>query len=237
VLKIAETMLEEGAAILDIGGNSTRPGAMFVDQKEELRRIVPVVEWINKRFPESIISIDTVWSSVASEAIDRGASIINDISAGEMDPDLWKLASKQQVAYVLMHMQGKPVNMQRDPKYQDVVAELMDFFLKKKEKLKAAGVNNLILDPGFGFGKTVDHNYEILRKLEYFQQLDLPILAGISRKSMINKILDVLPTESMNGTTVVNTLAILKGANILRVHDVKLAVEAIKITSYYTSII
>lgn len=237
VISIAGQMIEDGADIIDIGGASSRPGAKQVSAKEELQRVIPVIEKLVERSPEIIVSIDTYHASVAEAAIDAGASIINDISAGSIDSNMISTAAKLDVPYILMHMKGTPFNMQDNPHYDNLILEITDFFLEKIRLLKDAGLTDIILDPGFGFGKTLEHNYEILRNMDYFQALNLPMLVGISRKSMINKVLDTLPENALNGTSAIHMLALNKGAKMLRVHDVKEAKEVIKIWNYYDAAI
>ncbi|MCX6230029.1 MAG: dihydropteroate synthase [Bacteroidetes bacterium] len=230
-LKHCAKMLDEGAAIIDIGASSTRPGAQLMSATEEAVKLLPVITAIRNEFPEAIISVDTYHASVAEMAVDNGAGIINDISGGEFDPGMFTTIARLKVPYVLMHIKGRPENMQQNPVYNNLMQEVMLYFSEKVNQLRALGVNDIIIDPGFGFGKTTEHNYELLQKLEVFSMLELPVLVGFSRKSMINKVLKCKPEDALNGTTVLNTIALLKGANILRVHDVKEAVEAIKITS------
>jgi dihydropteroate synthase len=225
VLKRIEQMLTEGADIIDIGAFSSRPGAHFVDEKEERKRLMPFLESIIKEYPKTVISIDTYRHNIAQEAIEKGAKMINDISAGELDPKMFETIARLKVPYIMMHMKGTPVNMQNNPKYEDVVNEILVYFLKKMEKLKLLGVEDVIIDPGFGFGKTLDHNYEILHRLDELKILKKPVLVGISRKSMLYKLFNSTPQEMKNATTVTNTIALMKGASILRVHDVKEAVE------------
>ena len=232
----AEQMLQEGADILDIGGMSSRPGAEMVTETEELKRVKPVVAGIAKRFPEAIISIDTVWSRVAEEAVASGAHIINDISAGSLDEQMFPTVARLQVPYILMHMQGTPQNMQANPQYTDVVTEVMDFLLERTAQLRQLGVNDIVWDPGFGFGKTVAHNYTLLRQLNTLRMAGLPILAGLSRKSMICKVLGVNPDKALNGTTALHTLALLNGASILRVHDVQEAKEVVKLMRQFENV-
>lgn len=223
-------MLDEGATIIDVGAYSSRPGAKHISQKDELMRLVPVLELISKYFPETIVSIDTFRSEIAEIMIrDYNAAIINDISSGDMDSKMFETIAKYNVPYIIMHMQGKPQTMQENPVYNDLVNDIIDYFAMKINTLTNCGVHDIIIDPGFGFGKTIEHNYQILNKLEDFRVLQLPLLAGMSRKSMIYKYLDCSPEEALNGTTVLNTLAISQGASILRVHDVKEAVETIKL--------
>jgi len=225
-------MLEEEADIIDIGAFSSRPGADFVSLDEERKRLLPSVKSIIKHFPKTVISIDTYRSEIAKEVVAEGAQIINDISAGNLDGKMFESIAKLQVPYIMMHMQGTPKNMQKHPKYDDVVGEIKDFFNQKIAELERLNHQNIIIDPGFGFGKTLSHNYELLHRLEEFSSIDKPLLVGISRKSMLYKLLDKTPGEVLNATTIANTIAILKGAKILRVHDVKQAKEILKITQY-----
>lgn len=232
IRKHIQKMLEEGAAIIDIGAYSSRPGAKHISEKEELQRLIPVLELIFKEFPDLIFSIDTFRAVVADVSIkDYNASIINDIASGDMDDNMFNVIAKHNVPYIIMHMQGRPQDMQINPQYGDIVNEIIDYFVNKIAILRKMGVHDIIIDPGFGFGKTLEHNYLILNKLEDFKILDLPLLAGLSRKSMIYKFFDFTPKEALNGTSVLNTLAISKGASILRVHDVKEAVEVVKLYS------
>lgn len=227
IIEKANQMLSEGATILDVGGYSSKPGATEVSEKEEINRVVPAIKSILSQFPEAILSVDTFRSSVAREAVNAGASIINDISAGELDPTMFSTVRELQVPYCIMHMQGNPKTMQQNPTYQNVVTEVFYSLSKKVEQLKELGVNDILIDPGFGFGKTIEHNYEILNHLNHFSLMNLPILVGVSRKSMIYKVLENTPSEALNGTTALNSFALMKGANILRVHDVKQAQETI----------
>ncbi len=229
LLRRAGKMLAEGATFLDVGGVSTRPGAAHVGEEEELRRVIPAVAAIAKKFPEAFISVDTFRSKVAAEAVGAGASLINDISAGRFDETLYETVASLGLPYILMHMQGAPQNMQQQPIYEDVVREVLDFFIAETGKLRQLGVKDIILDPGFGFGKTVGHNYRLLTHLHVFQMLELPVLAGISRKSMICKVLKVNPEKALNGTTALHVVALQQGAKILRAHDVKEAVEVIRL--------
>ncbi len=229
-----EKMVKEGAAIIDIGAVSTRPGADEIVKEEELARFLKALRWIKPKFPETIISVDTYRSSIAEAAINEGAHIINDISGGTFDNQMFETVGRLRVPYIMMHIKGTPKNMQVNPVYTNVIEEIDAFFKKQLTKLEKSGKStNIILDPGFGFGKTVDHNYEILRHLNLFKESGFPLLAGISRKSMINKVLHKKPDEALNGTTVLNTLALLNGANILRVHDVKEAMEVVKLVEFY----
>jgi dihydropteroate synthase len=232
-LASAEGMLRDGAAILDIGGQSTRPGSVRVEVDEELRRVLPPLEALLKRFPDVIVSVDTFYSKVAAYAIQVGASIINDVSAGTIDPELIPTVARLQVPYVLMHMQGDPQTMQQNPTYQNVVLEVFDSLSFKMKELQQAGIKDIIIDPGFGFGKTIQHNFQLLVHLSYFQQLGKPLLVGLSRKGTIYKTLKIAAEDSLNGTTVLNTISLLNGARILRVHDVKEAVQAIRLCAIY----
>jgi len=222
-------MLEDGAAILDIGGYSSRPGAAPISVKEEISRIVPIITAITHTFPDSCISIDTFRAEVAKAAFEAGAKIINDISGGTMDKNMFEMAGRLRCPYILMHMKGTPETMQKETGYTNLFKDICYYFSEKIEELRSHGVKDIILDPGFGFAKTTLQNFELLQRLDDFRFFGLPILTGFSRKSMIWKTLDTTPEEALNGTTVLNTLALTKGACILRVHDVKEAVEAIKL--------
>jgi dihydropteroate synthase len=226
-LATAKKMIADGADILDIGGQSTRPGSERISPEEELDRIIPVIKSLHQQFPEIILSVDTYQSVVAQHAVDAGASMVNDISGGDMDPHMLKMVGGLSVPYICMHMQGLPETMQESPFYEDVVSEVLDFFLRKKIQCKEAGIHDLILDPGFGFGKTIAHNFQLLHKLGVFKMTELPIMVGLSRKATVYKTLDITPEEALNGSTVLNTIALMQGADILRVHDVKEAKEAI----------
>ncbi len=223
----AEKMISEGVTILDIGGQSTRPGSELLSREEELTRVIPVIKAISKAFPDAYISIDTFYYQVAKEAIEAGASIINDISGGTMDAEMIPNTGSLHVPYIAMHIKGTPANMQTLANYDDVTKEVLDFFVKKVEECRLAGILDVIIDPGFGFAKNVDHNFSLLKNLSTLKILQKPILAGLSRKSTVYKTLGITPEESLNGTTVLNTVALQNGANILRVHDVKAAKEAI----------
>lgn len=229
LLNQVEKMLIEGATFIDVGAYSSRPGATHISEEEELKRIVPVIDLLINNFPEIIISVDTFRSKVAKETINYGAAIINDISGGNMDVKMFETVANLKVPYILMHMLGTPQNMQKNPVYDDVVKDIISFFAKQIFDLHQLKLNDVIIDVGFGFGKTKDHNFDILKNLSLFKSLDAPILAGISRKSMLYKTLDISAQEALNATTSANTIALLNGANILRVHDVKEAVEAVKI--------
>ncbi len=232
VLQSAEKMLNEGAAFLDVGGYSSRPGADDIGVEEELQRVIPAIEVILKNFPEALISVDTFRSKVAAEGLSTGAALINDISAGNLDKKMMELVARHQVPYILMHMKGTPQTMKDLNNYKDLVGEILMYFSKKISEARDLGINDIIADPGFGFSKDRDQNFELLSKLELFKYLDVPVLAGLSRKSTIYKTLNCSPKEALNGTTVLNTVALQKGASILRVHDVKEAVEAVKLTSH-----
>jgi len=234
ILLHVEQMINEGVDIIDIGAVSTRPGANEINDNEELNRLLPAFENIITAFPEIIISIDTFRSEVARKLIDAGAHIINDISGGTFDHKMFELIAEIKVPYILMHIQGTPENMQENPVYQNVTLEVMDFFRTQLSKLEKLGVkDNIILDPGFGFGKTVYNNYQLLKDLDQFKQLRHPVMAGVSRKSMINKVLGTKPESALNGTTALHTIALLNGANILRVHDVKEAKEVVMLLETY----
>jgi dihydropteroate synthase len=235
VVSRAAQMIEEGAAILDIGGQSSRPGSGRIDTTEELRRVLPAIETIKKHFPATFLSIDTYHAQVAQEAVLAGADIINDISAGEMDEQMIDTAAACNVPYVAMHMKGTPATMQQNPVYKDVTVEVVDFFIRKTGQLTTAGIKDTIIDPGFGFGKTIAHNFELLKKLEVLQILQRPVMVGLSRKSTIYKTLGVTAEEALNGTTVLNTIALTKGACILRVHDVKEAAEATRLFAAFNN--
>ncbi len=228
-LRQTEKMLKEGATIIDIGGMSSRPGAELVRVEEELERVLPVIETINEHFPNTILSIDTVWADVAKYAIEAGAHIVNDISAGKMDEKMYAQVAKMQVPYILMHMQGKPQTMQKMPIYKNITADILDFFIEEIGKLRALGVKDIVIDPGFGFGKTVAQNYELLKNTHAFQILDVPLLVGISRKAMIYKYLDIEAKDALQGTTALNMIALQQGAKILRVHDVLPAMQTIQL--------
>ncbi len=222
-------MLDEGAAIIDVGGMSSRPGAQVISVEEEMQRVLPVVALLVNNFRDVVISIDTMRAEVAKAAIESGAAIVNDISAGTFDDKMIETVAALQVPYILMHKQGMPIDMQHNPVYKNVVIEVFDFLQKQVRKCKAAGIKDVIIDVGFGFGKTVEHNFLLLKNLSVFKQLNCPILIGVSRKSMITKTLSTNAEGALNGTTATNTIGLMNGANILRVHDVKEAVEAVKI--------
>lgn len=230
IINAASGMMDEGACFVDIGGYSSRPGAADVSPDEERKRVMNAVRQVSRELPEVIISIDTFRSEIAREAVlEYGAGMINDISGGDADPAMFSTVGKLKVPYVMMHMQGTPGTMQRNPFYEDVVADILKWFGDRIYRLTTMGVSDIILDPGIGFGKTADHNFEILKKLSDFLVAGLPVMAGVSRKSIIWKTLEIEPGEALNGTTVLNTVALLNGASILRVHDVKEAVEAVRL--------
>lgn len=230
IIKTASGMIEDGADILDIGGYSSHPGATYVSPEDERNRVINTIKIVNRELPDAVISVDTFRSEIAMEAVlEYGAGIINDISGGEADRKMFHVVEKIQVPYIMMHMQGVPGTMQENPVYDDVVADILKWFGERIFRLQSMGVNDIIIDPGFGFGKTINHNYEILRHLVDFSIAGLPVLVGISRKSMIWKALGITPDEALNGTSVLNTVALMNGADILRVHDVKEAVQAVKL--------
>ena len=231
ILIQTEKMLSDGATFIDIGAYSSRPGAKHISEEEELERIIPVVKLLIEKFPGILISVDTFRSKVAKETIEIGAALINDISGGKMDENMFKTIAELQVPYILMHMQGTPQNMQKNPSYENVTKDLISFFAAQIFELRQLQVKDVIIDVGFGFGKTLVHNYQLLKDLALFKSLDTPVLAGISRKSMLYKPLNSSAQEALNATTSANTIALLNGANILRVHDVKEAVEATKIVN------
>jgi dihydropteroate synthase len=233
LLAMAGKMIADGAAILDIGGQSTRPGSERIPIDEELKRVLPVIELLHKNFPAALLSIDTYSSEVAKAAVAAGASIVNDISGGDMDAVMLPAVAAMKVPYICMHMQGTPGTMQKDPHYVNVVQEVLDHFIQKIAACKKAGINDVIIDPGFGFGKTITHNFQLLKDLSVFSVLERPVLAGLSRKSTVYKTLGTTVDHALNGTTVLNTMALLNGATILRVHDVKEAAEAITLFNAY----
>jgi len=235
LLERVSAMLADGASILDIGGQSTRPGSDFLKEDEEMARVIPAIMQVHQHFPDAIISVDTFWSAVAAEAVNAGASIINDISAGSIDPGMKKTVARLNVPYILMHMKGNPQNMQQYPHYENLLTEILDFFIYQTGKFRDAGVNDIIIDPGFGFGKTVEQNYLLLKNMDMLKILDCSLMAGISRKSMVTRTLETSAVNALNGTTVLNTLALIHGAKILRVHDVKEAIESIKIYNAYAA--
>ena len=227
IVEKAGEMIMEGADIIDIGGQSTRPSSIRISASEEIQRVIPVIDSIVANYPQIILSIDTYHSQVAEAAIKAGASIVNDISAGSLDPEMINCVSSLNAPYICMHMKGNPENMQNNPTYEDLIKEVLDFFIDKIDQCKRAGIKDLVIDPGFGFGKTIHQNFILLKQLSVFKILDQPILAGLSRKSMIYKTLGIDVSEALNGSAVLNTIALQQGASILRVHDVKEAKEAV----------
>ena len=229
ILDHVEKMIIDGAIFIDIGAYSSRPGGVDIDENEELKRIIPAIELVNKKFPEIIISIDTFRSKVAEVCLNSGAAIINDISASQLDEKMMETIAKYNVPYIIMHMKGNPQNMMDKTNYDDMLQEMIKYFSKKINQAISYKINDIIIDPGFGFAKNIKQNYDLLNHLDLLKILDKPIMVGISRKSMIYKSLDSTPEEALNGTTVLNTVALIKGASILRVHDVKEANECIKL--------
>jgi len=231
-----QTIRAEGGTIIDLGGYSSRPDAHPVDEAEEMRRLATALELIQRHYPDTVVSIDTFRSAIARRCVEEyGASIINDISGGQLDDEMFSTVAELNVPYILMHMRGTPQTMQQQTKYNDFIGEILLYFASRIRQLHLLGVNDVIIDPGFGFSKTLDQNYQLMRQLRELALLDLPMLIGISRKSMIYNFLGTSPEESLNGTTVLNTIALLNGAHILRVHDVKAAKEAIRIVSKYNN--
>lgn len=231
ILSQVEMMLSEGATFIDVGAYSSRPGANHVSETDELKRIIPIVELLIEQFPRINLSIDTFRSNIAKECINAGAAIINDISAGKLDPAMLETVGKLSVPYVMMHMIGSPQTMQQHTNYNDLIKDIVYYFSERVAEARSHKINDIIIDPGFGFSKTLEQNYTLLNHLELLNMLELPMLVGVSRKSMIYKLLDTNPKEALNGTTSLNTIALLKGTNILRVHDVKEAMECIKLTN------
>jgi dihydropteroate synthase len=233
IIALAEKMIIEGADMLDIGGQSTRPGSSRITAEEEMQRVLPVVQILHKKYPEIILSIDTYHAKVATAAVNEGAHIVNDISAGIMDVEMIQTVAALQVPYICMHMKGLPENMQQNAIYEDVTKEVLDFLIDKIAECTAAGIKDIIVDPGFGFGKTIEHNFTLLKNMAVFKILDKPVLAGISRKATIYKTLNITADDTLNGTTVLNTIALLNGVSIIRVHDVREAKEAIQLIKMY----
>ncbi len=229
ILEKTGQMLRDGATFIDVGAYSSRPGASHVPEEEELNRIVPIVELLLKEFPQILLSIDTFRAKVAHNCLDRGAAMINDISAGKMDADMLTQVANHQVPYIMMHMKGTPQTMQQETSYDDLMKDILFYFSERVAAARELKINDIIIDPGFGFSKTVEQNYEVLQKMDLFQLLELPILAGLSRKSMIYKVLGTNAKGALNGTTALNMVALNRGANILRVHDVKEALECINL--------
>ena len=232
IISKCKYMLDEGATIIDIGAQSSRPGAIQISAKDELKKLLPIIKLLKNNFPSIIISIDTFWAETAHETILAGSDIINDISAGNMDKEMFNVIARHNVPYIIMHMQGTPQDMQKKPTYNNVVNEVVNYFGEKIKELKSLNISTIIIDPGFGFGKTLEHNYQLLNNLDAFNKFNLPLLVGASRKSMIYNLLDTTAEKALNGTSVINTIALQNGANILRVHDVKEAKESIKITTF-----
>lgn len=233
IIGLARNMIFQGAVILDVGGQSTRPGSSRISAEEELSRVLPVIKALHATMPDAMISIDTYYSEVAAKAVESGASMVNDISAGNLDGNMISVVAKLKVPYIAMHMQGTPENMQQNPTYDNVTKEALEFFIQKVDECKNAGITDIIIDPGFGFGKTNQHNFQLLKSLSSFDMLDCPVLAGVSRKGMIYKTIGNTAQEALNGTTAANMLALMNGAKILRVHDVKEAAETVSIFNAY----
>lgn len=236
IIKDAEMKVSEGATIIDLGAASSRPNATAISAEEEMKRLFDPLKELRNHFPNTFISVDTFHSKVAEFAINLGADIINDISGGEMDQQMIETMAKHNIPYVMMHMQGTPQTMQHNPHYHNAVSEISDFFKKKISVCEKIGFDKLIIDVGFGFGKSTEHNYELLKQLQHFADYGYPVLAGFSRKSMINKVIHTSPVTALNGTTVLNTIALQNGAKILRVHDVKEAKQAVDLYEYYKNV-
>jgi dihydropteroate synthase len=233
IIEVAQQMFDAGATIIDIGAASSRPGAKLIEAEKEIETLLPVLENLVKHFPEAFFSIDTYHSKTAKYAVDAGAAMINDISSGSIDKEMFSVIAALNVPYVMMHMQGIPETMQDAPSYSNVVKETLDYFIEKVSLARQLGIKDVIIDPGFGFGKALNHNYLLLQQLHLFNIFQVPILCGLSRKSFINKIIETSPDSALNGTTVLNTIALLNGANILRVHDVIEAQQAVRLVQYY----
>ena len=231
IMHQVDKMLSEGADFIDIGAYSSKPSAEFVSEEEEIKRLVPIIKELVDHFPTIVLSVDTFRANVAKVAVEHGAGIINDISAGLLDEKMLETVADLKVPYIMMHMRGNPQTMQSLTNYEDIVKEMIFYFSERIQKARSFGISDIVIDPGFGFAKTLEQNYEVLHKMELFSMLELPLLAGVSRKSMIYKVLENSPQEALNGTSVLNTIALQKGAKILRVHDVKEAVECIKLVS------
>ena len=231
IMHQVDKMLSEGADFIDIGAYSSKPSAEFVSEEEEIKRLVPIIKELVDHFPTIVLSVDTFRANVAKVAVEHGAGIINDISAGLLDEKMLETVADLKVPYIMMHMRGNPQTMQSLTNYEDIVKEMIFYFSERIQKARSYGISDIVIDPGFGFAKTLEQNYEVLHKMELFSMLELPLLAGVSRKSMIYKVLENSPQEALNGTSVLNTIALQKGAKILRVHDVKEAVECIKLVS------
>lgn len=235
LLRQAETMIQDGADILDLGAVSTRPGAGIISAEDEWNRLAPVLRRIKSAFPEQILSVDTYRAEIARRSVAEGAGMINDISAGNLDENMLRTVGRLGVPYIAMHMQGRPSDMQKNPEYTDLIDEILRFFIAKIAACEAAGIKDLLLDPGFGFGKNLQHNYALLKNLHQFQLLKKPLLIGLSRKSMIYKLLDIPADQALNGTTALHMLALEQGATMLRVHDVRQAAECIRLWNFYKS--
>jgi len=233
IVTLAGTMLADGAAILDIGGQSTKPGSKKISAEEEINRVIPVIEAIAQQYPDAIISVDTFYSAVAIAAVKAGASVVNDVSGGTMDHDMLNVVADLKTPFICMHMQGTPETMQQQTVYQNVVTDVLDYLSRRVDSCRKAGINDVIVDPGFGFGKTIQQNFHLLKNLLAFSILDTPLLVGLSRKSTIYKTLNLTAAEALNGTTSLNTIALLNGASILRVHDVKEAWQAVQLVEAY----
>ena len=231
IMHQVDKMLSEGADFIDIGAYSSKPSAEFVSEEEEIKRLVPIIKELVDHFPSIVLSVDTFRANVAKVAVEHGAGIINDISAGLLDEKMLETVADLKVPYIMMHMRGNPQTMQSLTNYEDIVKEMIFYFSERIQKARSFGISDIVIDPGFGFAKTLEQNYEVLHKMELFSMLELPLLAGVSRKSMIYKVLENSPQEALNGTSVLNTIALQKGAKIIRVHDVKEAVECIKLVS------
>ena len=231
IIHQVDKMLSEGADFIDIGAYSSKPSAEFVSEEEEIKRLVPIVKSLVETFPNIVLSVDTFRAQVAKASVENGVAMVNDIAAGLLDDKMLETVAELKVPYIMMHMRGNPQTMQSLTDYNDIVKEMIFYFSERIQKARSFGISDIVIDPGFGFAKTLEQNYEVLHKMELFSMLELPLLAGISRKSMIYKVLEKTPQEALNGTSVLNTIALQKGAKILRVHDVKEAVECIKLVS------
>ena len=231
IIHQVDKMLSEGADFIDIGAYSSKPSAEFVSEEEEIKRLVPIVKSLVETFPNIILSVDTFRAQVAKASVENGVAMVNDIAAGLLDDKMLETVAELKVPYIMIHMRGNPQTMQSLTQYDDIVKEMIFYFSERIQKARSFGISDIVIDPGFGFAKTVEQNYEVLHKMELFSMLELPLLAGVSRKSMIYKVLESSPQEALNGTSVLNTIALQKGAKILRVHDVKEAVECIKLVS------
>jgi dihydropteroate synthase len=231
MIKHVENMLEEGAIVIDIGGYSSRPGADYINEEEEIERVIPAIKFIHHHFPKAILSVDSFRSNVASRAIENGAVIVNDISGGSLDDKMFDVMAYHNVPYVLMHMKGNPGNMKEHANYEDMMREIMFYFSQRINLLRKKGIKDIIIDPGFGFAKNLEQNYELLNRLEEFKIFELPIMVGVSRKSMITRVLNIKPVDALNGSIVLHAIGLMKRVDILRVHDVKEAVEVLKIVN------